>query len=121
MYATKGTAGGGGLASTEQKTLWSTMNAFAGRKATNVKPKLQAFYNMLIPPSNVTVSPVVRDLICEQLTQMLESHAASAFDLVIHIVSLGHVVDAAWIDSLCASVMANATTNYTFQCALVAQ
>jgi hypothetical protein len=31
------------------------------------------------------------------------------------------VVDVAWIDSLCASVMANATTNNTFQFALVAQ
>jgi hypothetical protein len=121
-----GTTGRPHPASAERKTQWSTMGAAnvgvgANGKTTNAKSKLQAFYNMFIPPSNETVSPVVRDMISEQLTQMLKSHGASAFDLVIHIVSLGHVVDAAWIENICASVMSSSTTNNKFQCALVAQ
>jgi hypothetical protein len=93
------------------------------REDANVKKKLQAFYNMFIPSSQETetVTPWVRDLISEQLTQMLESYAAKAFDLVIHIVSLGHVVDDAWIENMCSSVMASSTTNNTFQCVLMAQ
>jgi hypothetical protein len=96
----------------------------ASSRDTNEKPKLQAFYNMFIPHSNETVSPVIRDMISEQLKQMLESFAASAFDLVIHVVSLGHVVvDDAWVQDLCASVMSSSTTTSSnkFQCVLVAQ
>jgi hypothetical protein len=110
----------------EQPVIRGTRDVQSNLEATSttaakVKPKLQAFYNMFNPPSDEAVSPAVRDLISEQLKQMLESYAASAFDLVIHIISMGHVVDDAWVQDLCASVMASSTTNNTFQCVLVAR
>jgi hypothetical protein len=90
-------------------------------RVAHSKPKLQAFYNMFIPPSDKGVTPWVRDLIYEQLTQIAESYAASAFDLVIHIVSMGQVVDDAWIENMCATVIARSSKKSTFQCILGAQ
>jgi hypothetical protein len=110
----KSTKSGENSAISDDDLLWELENV-------KVKKKLKAFYNMFIPPSHETVSPVVRDLMLEQLTQMLESYAASAFDLVIHIVSLGHVVDDAWIENMCSSVITSSTTSNTFQCVLMAQ
>jgi hypothetical protein len=87
------------------------------------KPKLRAFYNVFIPPSeNNTVSEVVVDLIFEQLTQIATSYAAKAYDIVIHVIASGQAVNDAWLQSLCTSVTTYTNhTEDTFQCVLVAQ
>jgi hypothetical protein len=125
MFAFTGTVAVNGSQETkfDENVTSTTDDDFPGTSdnANHSKPKLQAFYNMFIPPSDEGVIPWVRDLISEQLTQIAESYAASAFDLVIHIVSMGQVVDDAWIANMCATVMASSSKNSTFQCVLVAQ
>jgi hypothetical protein len=65
------------------------------------KPKLQAFYNLFMPPSeNNTVSGFVMDLIFEQLTQFATSYAAMTFDVVIHVVASGQAVDDSWLQCM---------------------
>jgi hypothetical protein len=86
IYVATDTASDREPTSSKRTPQWSTMN---GTTITNddlpwdvvdandeaTKPKLHAFYNMFIPPSQEAVSQVVWDLISEQLTQMLAAFA----------------------------------------------